>query len=72
VNKKEFLDSLEKKLSVLEDNEKQDIIIEYTDTINEKIKQGQTEEEAIKDFGNIDEDEIGMILNLNGNYLPTP
>jgi len=70
VNKKEFLDSLEKKLSVLEDNEKQDIIIEYTDTINEKIKQGQTEEEAIKDFGNIDDlvKEILIAYKINPNY----
>ena len=70
MNKKEFLNTLEKKLSVLEDNEKQDIISEYTDTINEKIKQGQTEEEAIKDFGNIDDlvKEILIAYKINPNY----
>lgn len=70
MNKKQFLDLLEKKLSVLEDNEKQDIIIEYTDTINEKVKKGQTEEEAVKDFGNIDDltTEILKAYKINPNY----
>jgi len=70
VTKKEFLDSLEKKLSVLSDIEKQDIIAEYTDTINEKIKQGQTEKEAVKDFGNIDDlaKEILIAYKINPNY----
>lgn len=54
MNKKEFLETLIKKLSILNEQEKQDIISEYTDTINEKIKHGQTEEEAVKDFGDID------------------
>jgi len=74
MNKKEFLNSLEKKLSVLDDKEKQDIIIEYTDTINEKIKQGQTEEEAVKDFGNIDDlvKEILIAYKINPNYEEKP
>lgn len=55
MSKKEFLDKLVKKLSVLNEQEKQDIINEYTDAINEKVKHGQTEEEAVKDFGNIND-----------------
>ncbi len=55
MNKKEFLEKLEKKLSVLNENERKDIISEYTDTINEKTKRGQSEEEAVKDFGNLDD-----------------
>lgn len=74
VTKKEFLDSLEKKLSVLSDTEKQDIIAEYTDTINEKIKQGQTEKEAVKDFGDIDDlaKEILIAYKINPNYEDKP
>ncbi len=70
MNKKQFLDLLEKKLSVLEENEKQDIIIEYTDTINEKVKKGQTEEEAVKDFGDIEDltAEILKAYKINPNY----
>lgn len=70
MNKKEFLDLLEKKLSVLDNKEKQDIIIEYTNTINEKVKQGQTEEEAVKDFGDIDDlvKEILIAYKINPNY----
>jgi len=70
VNKKEFLDLLEKKLSVLDDKERQDIIIEYTDTINEKVKQGQSEQDAVKDFGDIDDlvKDILIAYKINPNY----
>ena len=55
MNKKEFLRVLEKRLSILNEDERKDIIDEYKDTISEKVKNGQTEEEAIKDFGDIDD-----------------
>lgn len=55
MNKKEFLRVLEKRLSILNEDERKDIIDEYKDTIREKVKNGQTEEEAIKDFGDIDD-----------------
>ena len=55
MNKEEFLQKLEKELSILNNKERQDIIEEYKDTIEEKVKHGQTEEDAVRDFGNIDE-----------------
>jgi len=55
MNKKEFLKELEKRLSILEDTERKDIINEYKDTIEEKMKHGETEEDAIRDFGSMDE-----------------
>ena len=55
MNKEEFLEKLEKELSILNEKERQDIIEEYKDTIEEKVKHGQTEEEAVKDFGDLDE-----------------
>lgn len=54
MKKKEFLSTLEEKLQVLNKEERDDILNEYKDTIREKVKNGQTEEEAIKDFGDID------------------
>ena len=55
MTKKEFLKILEKRLAILNEDERKDIINEYRDTISEKVKNGQTEEAAIKDFGDIDE-----------------
>ena len=39
MTKKKFLNELEKKLSVLDDSEIQDIMNEYSDIIDEKLKQ---------------------------------
>ena len=55
MNKEELLEKLKKELAILNDKEKEDIINEYKDTIEEKVKHGQTEEDAVKDFGDIDE-----------------
>lgn len=55
MNKEKFLKELEKRLSILNENERKDIIDEYKSTIEEKIKNGETEENAVKDFGNIDD-----------------
>lgn len=55
MNKKEFLDKLEMKLSILDESERKDILDEYKDTISEKVKHGQSEEEAVADFGDVDE-----------------
>ena len=61
MNKKEFLNKLEKALTILNEKERKDIIDEYKDTIEEKVKHGQTEEEAVEDFGNIDELVSGIL-----------
>lgn len=55
MKKEEFIKELREKLDILEENEIEDIIEEYSGYIDEKIQNGQTEEEAIKDFGDIDE-----------------
>ncbi len=55
MNKKQFLNILKEKLSILNKDEKQDIINEYSDIIDEKIKNGKSVKEAINDFGDIDE-----------------
>lgn len=68
--KEKFLKDLEKKLSVLSDEEKKDIINEYSDIIDEKIKHGKSEEEAINEFGDIKElsKEILKAYKINPDY----
>lgn len=55
MKKDEFLSQLEKKLQVINERERRDIIDEYRTHIEMKMKDGKTEEEAIEDFGDIDE-----------------
>ncbi len=71
MNKKKFLKLLEIKLKVLEEKEIKDILDEYSNMIDEKIKKGKTEEEAIADFENIDElaKEILKAYKINPNYI---
>ncbi len=55
MTKNQFFKLLREKLDILEDNEIEDIITEYESHIEEKIKAGKTQKEAIADFGDIDE-----------------
>lgn len=70
MTKKKFLSELEKKLSVLDDSEIKDIVNEYSDIIDEKVKHGKTEKEAIADFGKLDDlaKEILSAYKINPNY----
>lgn len=56
MKKDEFFQILKKKLAIIEENELNDILNEYEQHIAMKMQNGEiNEEEAIKDFGNIDE-----------------
>lgn len=55
MKKEQFVAELQKKLHVIEEKERQDIIDEYINHIDMKVQEGKTEEEAIEDFGDIDE-----------------
>lgn len=55
MDKTTFLKELEKSLHVLKEEEIQDIIGEYEQHIDMKVKNGQTMEQAIADFGNVRE-----------------
>lgn len=70
MNKKEFLKELENKLNILNDDERKDIINEYNDIISENVKHGKTEQEAINEFGSMDElvKEILEAYKINPNY----
>lgn len=55
MNKEGFLKKLREHLRVLDEKEQQDIIDEYAQHIDLKMKSGLSEEEAIRDFGNVEE-----------------
>lgn len=55
MNKAEFLEILRKKLSILDENELEDILNEYEQHIDMKAAGAMTEEAAIADFGDLDE-----------------
>lgn len=55
MTKLEFLAHLEKGLSPLNTQERSEILLEYAQHIDEKIKEGYSEKEAIDEFGEIDE-----------------
>ena len=70
MNKSSFISKLKKNLKILDENEVKDIIDEYSEIIDEKIKNGKTEEEAIKDFGDVNElcKEILKAYKINPKY----
>lgn len=70
MTKKKFLEELEKKLKILDELERRDIINEYSDVIDEKIKNGKTEKEAIEDFGDLNElvTEILKAYKINPDF----
>lgn len=55
MNKEKFLMELRKYLSILENQEQEDILSEYTQHIDMKMQKGLSEEEAIRDFGPMEE-----------------
>jgi len=61
MKKEEFLTKLKKNLSVLEEGEIQDIVEEYEQHIDMKTKEGLSEEEAIKDFGDLKDLTAGIL-----------
>ena len=61
MKKEEFLTKLRKNLSVLEEGEIQDIVEEYGQHIDMKMKDGLSEEAAIKDFGDLKELTTGIL-----------
>lgn len=55
MNKEIFLDKLREYLGILEDREQEDILAEYAQHIDMKMQKGLSEEEAIQDFGSMEE-----------------
>ena len=55
MNRQEFFDELRAYLKILQDEEQEDILAEYSQHIEMKMKSGLSEEEAIGDFGPVKE-----------------
>lgn len=71
MNKTEFFSKLNSKLSILNEKERRDIIEEYKNHIEFKMQDGKTEEQAIADFGDIDNlvEEILEAYHINENTV---
>ena len=72
MNKTEFLTLLERRLIMLNNAERDDLISEYTQHIDMKVASGLSEEDAIADFGDPEEliKELLDVYHLNPNYNP--
>ena len=68
MNKKDFLDKLRKKLSILNDEEIEDIINEYEGYIDEKLNEGKTEKEAVKELDD-EENFVDKIIKAITNFI---
>ena len=55
MNKEEFITQLKQSISILDDQEQQYFVEEYTQHIDMKMSQGMSEEEAVKEMGPVEE-----------------
>ena len=55
MNKKEFLEELEKRLQALPKEEIQERLEFYSEAIDDRVEEGKSEEEAIEEIGSLDE-----------------
>ena len=74
MNKNEFLNQLRKRLSVLSQDEIEELISEYSEHIDHKMSEGKSEEEAVNDFGDLGElsRSILQAYKLNDHYTNKP
>lgn len=72
MDKNTFMRELERSLSVLQESELRDILSEYEQHIDMKVKSGLSEEEAIEDFGSLPEltAEILEAYHVRADYGP--
>ena len=70
MTKAEFFKQLDRRLQILKEHEREDILGEYAQHIELKMENGLSEEEAIRDFGDLEElaDEILDAYNVNPLY----
>lgn len=55
MNKEEFITQLKQSINILDDQEQQYFVEEYTQHIDMKMSQGMSEEEAVREIGSIEE-----------------
>ena len=70
MNKKEFIDYIEKRLNILDKNEIEDIVNEYIQHIDNKLSEGMSEKDAVATLGNCEDlvREILLAYNINPDY----
>ncbi len=70
MSKEEFLRELERKLHVLNEQERRDVLEDYAQHIDLKIRSGQTEEEAVHSLGDPGElaAELLDVYHINSEY----
>lgn len=74
MSKEEFLRELERKLHVLNEQERRDVLEDYAQHIDLKIKNGQSEEEAVRSLGDPGELAAEMldVYHINSEYASEP
>ena len=68
MNKKDFLNYLDSKLTYLVESEKNKEIEKYSSVIDNYVSMGQTEEDAISSFGNVDDLVKAVYLSRGLDY----
>ena len=70
MNKEMFLKELSDRLQILNEKERQDLLDEYAQHIDMKIENGMSEEDAVKDFGALEElcAELLDVYHINSEY----
>lgn len=70
MERNEFLSALRSRIAVLEESEQQDILAEYAQHIDMRVAGGLSEQEAIRDFGDLDQlaAEILEAYHVNPDY----
>ncbi len=71
MTKREFLNELESKLLILDADERDDIIVEHMHHISDLVKNGKTEEEAVKSFGDVSVLASELLKAYNIEYSDT-
>jgi len=65
MNKQQFLAAIEKKLSDMEENEREASLSYYEEMLNDRIEDGMTEDEAVADMGDVDEITAAILAEPN-------
>ena len=68
MDKKKFIDTLNRKLDYLVENEKSKEVEKYVSVVDNYINMGQTEEDAISSLGNIDDLVTAIYLSHGLDY----
>ena len=74
MNKSDFLSALQRRIRILTESEQTDILAEYAQHIDLRMRNGLSEEEAIQDFGDLNQlaAEILEAYHVDSSHLTQP